>query len=99
MQVSFRCPRRCWTGAFHSQGSLAGIDVMEITFRTDAFGMIKLPEQCPDMLVGVGTVCSVGSGQAAEAGARFIVSPGFDPCVVPGTRAYCLPGCTPSEIM
>ena len=62
-----------------------GIDVMEITFRTDAArdAIQIVAEQCPDMLVGAGTVCSVEQcRQAAEAGARFIVSPGFDPCVV-----------------
>ena len=41
--------------------------------------------------------------QAAEAGARFIVSPGFDPCVVDWCLEHeltVLPGCvTPSEIM
>ena len=62
-----------------------GIDVMEITFRTDAArdAIQIVAEQCPDMLVGAGTVFSVEQcRQAAEAGARFIVSPGFDPCVV-----------------
>ena len=61
-----------------------GIDVMEITFRTDAArdAIQIVAEQCPDMLVGAGTVCSVEQcRQAAEAGARFIVSPGFDPFV------------------
>lgn len=83
-----------------------GIDVMEITFRTDAArdAIQIVAEQCPDMLVGAGTVCSVEQcRQAAEAGARFIVSPGFDPCVVDWCLEHeltVLPGCvTPSEIM
>ena len=80
-----------------------GIDVMEITFRTDAArdAIQIVAEQCPDMLVGAGTVCSVEQcRQAAEAGARFIVSPGFDPCVVDWCLEHeltVLPGCvTPS---
>lgn len=79
---------------------------MEITFRTDAArdAIQIVAEQCPDMLVGAGTVCSVEQcRQAAEAGARFIVSPGFDPCVVDWCLEHeltVLPGCvTPSEIM
>ena len=57
-----------------------------------------------EMLVGAGTVLSVDQvKQAVEAGAKFIVSPGFDEDVVD----YCIeqnipvfPGCeTPSELM
>lgn len=83
-----------------------GIDVMEITLRTDAaMDSIKLvSEQCPEMLVGAGTVVNVDQAKAVvEAGAKFIVSPGFDPELV----QWCLdhdvtvaPGCvTPTEIM
>ncbi len=82
-----------------------GIDVMEITFRTAAAAdSIKaVSENCPDMLVGAGTVLNLDQCKlAVEMGAKFIVSPGFDPQVV----AYCLdngisvtPGCvTPTEI-
>lgn len=56
------------------------------------------------MLVGAGTVLNVAQGrEAVEAGAKFIVSPGFsreliDECAAQGIPA--LPGCaTPSEIM
>ena len=83
-----------------------GIDVMEITFRTEAAAesIRKVSEDCPDMLVGAGTVCSVHQCETAvEAGAKFIVSPGLSQDVV----RWCLerditvlPGCvTPSEIM
>ena len=83
-----------------------GVDVMEITFRTAcAPECIKLvSENCPDMLVGAGTVLNLEQCKLAiEMGAKFIVSPGFDAEVV----SYCVengiavtPGCvTPTEIM
>ena len=83
-----------------------GVDVMEITFRTAAAAdSIKaVSEGCPDMLVGAGTVVTLDQcKQALECGAKFIVSPGFDPEVV----SWCAernvpvtPGCvTPTEIM
>ena len=83
-----------------------GVDVMEITFRTAAAAdSIKaVSESCPDMLVGAGTVVTLDQcRQALECGAKFIVSPGFDPEVV----SWCVernvpitPGCvTPTEIM
>ncbi len=83
-----------------------GIDVMEITFRTAAAAeAIKaVADNCPDMLVGAGTVITLEQCQkAVEMGAKFIVSPGFDETVV----KWCVdndvtitPGCvTPSEIM
>ena len=82
-----------------------GVDVMEITFRTAAADSIKaVAENCPDMLVGAGTVITLEQcKKAVECGAKFIVSPGFDEEVV----RWCVersvpitPGCvTPSEIM
>ncbi|SMC45562.1 2-dehydro-3-deoxyphosphogluconate aldolase / (4S)-4-hydroxy-2-oxoglutarate aldolase [Oscillospiraceae bacterium] len=83
-----------------------GIDFMEITLRTpcalDAIRMVS--EEVPDMIVGAGTVVNVeGAKKAIEAGAKFIVSPGFSE----ETVKYCqdhdtpiIPGCvTPTEIM
>lgn len=83
----------------------AGIDVMEITMRTAAgLDAIRAVRQAyPEMLVGAGTVLSVEKAKAAaEAGAQFIVAPGFNPDVV----EWCIqnempvtPGCvTPTEI-
>ena len=83
-----------------------GVNVMEITFRTAAAAdSIKVvSENCPEMLVGAGTVVTLDQcKQALECSAKFIVSPGFDPEVV----AWCVernvpitPGCvTPTEIM
>ena len=83
-----------------------GVDVMEITFRTAAAAdSIKaVAENCPDMLVGAGTVITLEQcKQAVDCGAKFIVSPGFDEevvrwCVDSGVAVT--PGCvTPSEIM
>jgi 2-dehydro-3-deoxyphosphogluconate aldolase/(4S)-4-hydroxy-2-oxoglutarate aldolase len=83
----------------------AGIGVMEITMRTDAgIQAIKNVRQgLPDMLVGAGTILTLDKcREAVEAGAQFIVSPGFNPVIV----EWCLennvavtPGCvTPTEI-
>ena len=83
-----------------------GVDVMEITMRTAAGldSIRTVSAECPDMLVGAGTVITLEQCKACvEDGAKFIVSPGFDPEVV----AWCmenevpvLPGCvTPTEIM
>lgn len=83
-----------------------GIDVMEITFRTAAAAdsIRAVSENCPEMLVGAGTVITLEQcKKAVESGARFIVAPGFDEEVV----RWCVennvpvtPGCvTPTEIM
>ena len=82
-----------------------GLPVAEVTFRTAAAeGSIKaMREAYPEMLVGAGTVLSVEQvDRALKAGARFIVTPGFDEEVVD----YCIannipvyPGTvTPSEV-
>lgn len=83
-----------------------GIDVMEITFRTEAAAdAIKaVADNCPDMLVGAGTVITLEQcHKAVEMGAKFIVSPGFDEEVVKwcvDNGVAIMPGCvTPSEIM
>ncbi len=82
-----------------------GVDVMEITMRTAAGldAMKAVSEACPDMLVGAGTVLTMEQcKKAVDNGAKFIVSPGYDPEIV----EYCIsngidicPGCvTPTEI-
>ena len=83
-----------------------GVDVMEITFRTAAAaGAIgAVSEGCPEMFVGAGTVVTLDQcRQALECGAKFIVSPGFDPEVVSWCAERSVPitpGCvTPTEIM
>ena len=82
-----------------------GLPCAEITFRTEAAeeSIKVMAEAYPDMVVGAGTVLTIEQVNAAvKAGAKFIVSPGFDPEIVD----YCLekeipifPGCvTPSEV-
>ncbi len=83
-----------------------GIKTMEITFRTAAAkdAIAKVAKNVPEMCVGAGTILNLEQClEALEAGAKFIVSPGFDEEMV----KYCvehdvtiIPGCvTPSEIM
>ena len=82
-----------------------GLPCAEVTFRTAAAkdSIKAMSEAYPEMLVGAGTVLTKEQvDSAVEAGAKFIVSPGFDPEIVD----YCLekeipvfPGCiTPSEV-
>ena len=82
-----------------------GLPCAEVTFRTDAAeeSIRLMSEAYPEMLVGAGTVLTIDQvNRAVKAGAKFIVSPGFDPEIVD----YCLennipvlPGCiTPSEV-
>ncbi len=69
---------------------LAGdLPVAEITFRTSAAeeSIRRLSGELPDLLVGAGTVLNREQAAAAvKAGAKFIVSPGFNEPVVD----YCL---------
>ena len=77
-----------------------GLPVTEITFRTDAAeeAIRRISLNCPEMLVGAGTVLTTEQvDRAVAAGAQFIVCPGFDPEIVD----YCIekdipifPGCT-----
>ena len=82
-----------------------GLPCAEVTFRTEAAeeSIRLMMERFPKMLVGAGTVLTVEQVDAAvRAGAKFIVSPGFDAEIVD----YCIkneipvfPGCiTPSEV-
>ena len=90
-----------------AQALLAGgIDVMEITFRTAAAAdSIKaVAENCPDMLVGAGTVTTPELvTRTRDAGGQFIISPDTNPAVIARTRELGLvsmPGAmTPSEIL
>lgn len=83
-----------------------GIKIAEITFRTacakDAIALgVK---NFPDMLIGAGTVINpVQCESAIEAGAEFIVSPGFSKQVLEVCKNHgvtYIPGAvTPTEIM
>ena len=82
-----------------------GLPCAEVTFRTEAAeeSIRIMTNAYPEMLVGAGTILTTEQAdRAVAAGAKFIVSPGFDPEIVD----YCLakeipvfPGCvTPSEV-
>ena len=82
-----------------------GLPCAEITFRTAAAqqSIRTLSDKFPEMLVGAGTVLSVGQAQQAiDAGARFLVTPGFDEKVVAWSlerKVPIFPGvATPTEI-
>lgn len=62
-----------------------GLPVAEITFRSDAAieGIRVMARLYPRLLLGAGTVLSVDQAKAAaDAGATFVVTPGFNPVVV-----------------
>ena len=82
-----------------------GLPCAEVTFRTAAAeeAIRRMAKAYPDMIVGAGTVLTCEQAdRAIGAGARFIVSPGFNPRVteyvlkkgVPMTPGVC----TPTEI-
>ena len=82
-----------------------GLPCAEVTFRTEAAAesIRQMAEAYPEMLVGAGTVLTTEQvDEAVAAGAKFIVSPGFDPEIVDyciGKDISVLPGCaTPSEV-
>lgn len=82
-----------------------GLRCAEITFRTPRAGeaLRRICAEAPEMFAGAGTVLTPTQAKAArDAGAQFVVAPGFNPRVVD----YCLengipvfPGiATPTEI-
>jgi 2-dehydro-3-deoxyphosphogluconate aldolase/(4S)-4-hydroxy-2-oxoglutarate aldolase len=83
----------------------AGLPCAEITFRTEwaPQAIAAIADQVPEVTVGAGTVLTVAQAEhAIDAGARFLVAPGFDPAVVAFAAEAgvpMLPGvCTPTEI-
>jgi 2-dehydro-3-deoxyphosphogluconate aldolase/(4S)-4-hydroxy-2-oxoglutarate aldolase len=82
-----------------------GLPCVEVTFRTAAAedSIRRIAGSCPEVLVGAGTVIRVDQAERAiNAGARFIVAPGFNPRVVDYCQSRAMavfPGvCTPTEI-
>ena len=82
-----------------------GLPCAEITFRTAAAkeAMERINKEVPDVLMGAGTVLTTEQvDRAVSSGAKYIVSPGFNPATVD----YCVkkgipivPGCsTPSDM-
>lgn len=82
-----------------------GVPIAEVTFRTAAASeAIRRLSVNQDLLVGAGTVTTVEQvDEAVDAGARFIVSPGFSADVVRRAQHHGLPilpgAVTPSEIL
>ena len=83
----------------------AGMDVLEITLRTDvAIHAIEMLAHRPNLLIGAGSVTTVQQmAQIHSLGAKFAVSPGIQQHLVEAARELGLiyiPGVsTPSEIM
>ncbi len=82
-----------------------GIPVAEVTFRTEAAEetIRRMSSRHPDMLVGAGTVLTKEQvDRAADAGAKFIVTPGLNPEIVRYCQERNVPVCpgvaTPSEV-
>ena len=66
-----------------------GLPCAEVTFRTEAAqqSIAEISKNFPQMFVGAGTVLTTEHvDRAVDAGAKFIVSPGFNPKVV----EYCI---------
>ena len=83
-----------------------GIDIAEITFRTDYAkkGLEYAINHFPNMTIGAGTIINVKQAEEAyKLGAKFLVSPGLSIDVAKFCQEKNLdyyPGCaTPTEIM
>lgn len=71
-----------------------GLPVAEVTFRTEAAAeaIRQIAAEVPDALLGAGTVLTPGQVKAAKAaGARFLVTPGYNPAVVQAAADEGLP--------
>ena len=82
-----------------------GISCAEITFRTStaAEALRCITDECPDLLVGAGTILTPQQATWAKAaGAKFVVSPGINLRVVDHCLTHSMPVypgvCTPTEI-
>ncbi|MBS1841670.1 MAG: bifunctional 4-hydroxy-2-oxoglutarate aldolase/2-dehydro-3-deoxy-phosphogluconate aldolase [Acidobacteria bacterium] len=83
-----------------------GIPIVEITMTVPGAAEVitELRRTSPNILVGAGTVLDRnGALQCAEAGAQFLVSPGFNPGIAGAARETGLllmaGALTPSEVM
>lgn len=82
-----------------------GLPVAEVTFRTDAAeASIREMVKIPEMLVGAGTVTNTEQAKRAlDAGASFLVTPGFSSKVTEFALEHSLPIfpgiATPTELM
>ena len=72
-------------GALATALLAGGLPIAEITLRTPRAleALRRITQEHPDMLAGAGTVLNVAqAAQARDAGAKFMVSPGFSRAVV-----------------
>ncbi len=82
-----------------------GLPCAEVTLRTPAaLDALRVLAADPDLLVGAGTVLSADQAeQAVQAGARFVVSPGWSDAVVARCRDLDVPilagVATPTEVL
>ncbi|MEI6166091.1 MAG: bifunctional 4-hydroxy-2-oxoglutarate aldolase/2-dehydro-3-deoxy-phosphogluconate aldolase [bacterium] len=83
----------------------AGLDIMEITFRTAAAeaSIRRIARRFPEILLGAGTVLGVDQlKRAKDAGATYALAPGFNETVVTAAAQagiMMFPGVmTPSEV-
>ena len=82
-----------------------GIPCAEVTFRTSAAAeaIEKMSKAYPELILGAGTILTQEKALAAvNAGAKFLVSPGYDQTLVDWTREHNVPYvpgvCTASEV-
>ncbi len=82
-----------------------GLPAAEITFRTAAAeeSIRRITAECPDVLVGAGTVLTKEQAdRAVAAGAKFIVTPGFNPEMIAYIKSLGIPmmpgAATPGEM-
>jgi 2-dehydro-3-deoxyphosphogluconate aldolase/(4S)-4-hydroxy-2-oxoglutarate aldolase len=71
-----------------------GITILEITLRTPAglAAIEQLRKQRPTLTIGAGTITTEARlQQAVEAGAQFLVSPGFTPRLAKAVHSAALP--------
>lgn len=83
------------SGLLAAKALLAGgICIIEVTLRTEnsLAALEAIAKECPDMVVGAGTVRrSADVARVKEAGARFVVSPGFSQEVSDACATQALP--------
>lgn len=82
-----------------------GLPAAEITFRTAAAeeSIRRITKECPDVLVGAGTVLTPEQcDRAIAAGAKFVVTPGFNPDMIKYIKSTGIPmmpgAATPGEM-
>ena len=100
-----RCPSEADARVAMEAAIAGGFRICEFTLTIPgAIGLVREFSQRRDLVVGAGTVLTVEDARAAvDAGARFLVSPVFDPAIVEEASRLgvaSIPGCaTPTEML